>query len=168
MNEEQWDACTEPTAMLEALKAGVAVSDRKYRLWSVACHRGFWGANTEPCVGRMVDVAESLADRGVSDAERVVAAGGLSPILRGKVMTTIELAGILRINKAFTETTGYDSGDRGSNAAPAQLGPPRRRFFSIDVGNHPPYRRMAGRIMGPAQKWRSLSKMAHHHCSEGR
>jgi hypothetical protein len=94
MTEGEWDACTDPAVMLEALKAGRVTVERKSRLWSVACHRTCWRSNTEPCVRHMVDVAEALADGAASDADRVAAAVGLSPILRGRGLTTLKLVGM--------------------------------------------------------------------------
>jgi hypothetical protein len=108
MTEEQWDACTDPQKMLKALNGRDAASERKCRLWAAACYGTIWGSNTEPCVRRMVEVAESVADGAATDSERVAAADGLAPILRGGAGTAVHRAAVaaahLAARRGFTAT----------------------------------------------------------------
>ena len=72
MTESEWQRCSEPHALLEFLKSGGKPSDRKLRLFAVACSRRMWG--WIDALGRAaVDVAENLAD-GLAGPEEMRAA----------------------------------------------------------------------------------------------
>jgi hypothetical protein len=60
MTEAEWLACTDPLPMLEFLRG--KASDRKLRLYAVACSRGLWHLMTNPRSQRAVEVAEQYAD----------------------------------------------------------------------------------------------------------
>jgi hypothetical protein len=72
MTEAEWLACTDPTPMLEFL--GEKASNRKLRLFAVACCRRVWQLVDDEPSRTAVDVAERLADGQATNAERRTAA----------------------------------------------------------------------------------------------
>ena len=71
MTEADWDCCTDPTAMLEFLRG--KVSDRKLRLYAVACSRRYLPLVRDHRVGETLEVAERFADGLTGDGERSAA-----------------------------------------------------------------------------------------------
>jgi hypothetical protein len=64
MTEAEWLAATDPTPMLEFLRG--KASDRKLRLFAVACCRRIWGLCPEATSRTSIEVAELFAD-GMAD-----------------------------------------------------------------------------------------------------
>jgi hypothetical protein len=61
MTEDEWLACDDPQRMLEFLRVRL-LSDRKLRLFSVACCRVLWGLFNHPASRTAIEVAERFAD----------------------------------------------------------------------------------------------------------
>src|SRR5688500_13123632 len=74
MTEADWDSCTDPETMLEFLRTSEKRSDRKLRLFAVACCRLIWESLPDPRSRRAVAVAERYADGWANDADFRLAA----------------------------------------------------------------------------------------------
>jgi hypothetical protein len=68
MTEEDWLKCTDPMPMLEFLQTSESVSERKLRLFAVACSRRVWGL-MDALGHAAVEVAERFADGFASPEE---------------------------------------------------------------------------------------------------
>jgi hypothetical protein len=68
MTEAEWLACANPQKMLNYL--GERVSDRKVRLFVVACCRRNWDWMTDETLRRAVETAEAFADGKASQKKR--------------------------------------------------------------------------------------------------
>jgi hypothetical protein len=69
MTESDWGSSTDPTAMLAFLRDGGA-SERKLRLFAVACCRRVWDRLPDPRSQQAVETAERFAD-GTASAEEM-------------------------------------------------------------------------------------------------
>jgi hypothetical protein len=73
VTEDEWMASADPRAMLTFLRAGGHASDRKYRLFSVACCRALWPLLADKPYRHAVDVAEQYCDRLAGPSDRAAA-----------------------------------------------------------------------------------------------
>src|SRR5262249_5461923 len=62
MTEAEWLSCSDPNPMLEFLQGTGTVSDRKLRLFSVACCRQAWHRIPRAVSRKAVELAEAAAD----------------------------------------------------------------------------------------------------------
>jgi hypothetical protein len=67
LGEQEWLACTDPHRMQEFLQG--RASDRKLRLFAVACCRSVWPLLSDPASRTAVEVAERFADGAASQRE---------------------------------------------------------------------------------------------------
>jgi hypothetical protein len=73
MTEAEWLDCAHPDPMLEFLRG--RASDRKLRLFSVACCRRIWHLLADERSRRAVEVAEGYADGSVNDQQLRIMSG---------------------------------------------------------------------------------------------
>jgi hypothetical protein len=106
MTDEQWRAGTDPNAMLEWLRTSGRATDRKLRLFAVACCRQVRHLLADERVLRAVEVAERYADGSASEQERAAAQERAFAALRSEenagwaAVMAVEAGGILPIRAA--------------------------------------------------------------------
>jgi hypothetical protein len=91
MTEAEWLNCTDPQPMLEFLKG--KASDRKLRLFAVACCRRIWHMLSDERSRRAVEIAELFADGLVRESDRCAAEFGAFHAYRGAGGNPIGLGG---------------------------------------------------------------------------
>jgi hypothetical protein len=87
MNQHQWVSATEPQAMLAFLRGTGRVSERKLRLWGVACCRSAWGLLTDARSCRAVELAELYADGAAPEVELQAALAGARRAYENALLT---------------------------------------------------------------------------------
>src|SRR5262245_33840121 len=69
MTELQWADCTDPVAMLEFVRAAGRTTERKLRLFAVACARSVWDHMFDATMRKAVEVAEGYVDGKVTNEQ---------------------------------------------------------------------------------------------------
>ena len=83
MTEKEWLACTDPTPMLEFVR--YTASDRKLRLFAVACCRRIWGWLADERNRMAVEAAERYADGATHKKALAVARSNAAAVITGFV-----------------------------------------------------------------------------------
>ncbi len=100
MTEYDWLACQEPQKMLVALRATGKASDRKLRLFAVACCRQVWHLLTEVETRQAVEAAERVAEGLAGRAELASARSGLRAAVRDRLRRAVFSSAIAEGNPA--------------------------------------------------------------------
>src|SRR5262245_23795975 len=87
MTEDQWLRCSEPSVMLKFLQARSWASERKFRLFAVACCRRLGPLLDERSL-QALDVYERYADGLASDYDRATARDRCWTTLAGAAVKT--------------------------------------------------------------------------------
>src|SRR5947209_827384 len=69
MTEDEWNRCTDPQAMLTFLRDSGKLSERKARLFAVACCRRVLGLLTRPSASAWLNAGEGYAEGEVTHQE---------------------------------------------------------------------------------------------------
>jgi hypothetical protein len=69
VTEDEWLACDDPNSMMSHVSVGGRVSERKLRLFAVACCRRIWHLLVHDASREAVDVGERFADGQASNEE---------------------------------------------------------------------------------------------------
>jgi hypothetical protein len=128
MNGEEWLTSIEPRPMLDYLR-GKKVSDRKLRLYAVACCRRIWDLLIDERSRTAVEVAEEYADGSV-DRDRLVAARDEAREVKGVLQKPFQTPFQRAANAAFDATR--DTGGSASGNAPNEAA----RALSFNNHNH--------------------------------
>jgi hypothetical protein len=93
MDQQEWDACGDPEKMLRFLHSTGKLSERKARLFSVACCRRVWSLLKDYRSRKAVEVAERFADGAATGMDLHAAASESSDAGEGQEDDAVWAAG---------------------------------------------------------------------------
>jgi hypothetical protein len=124
MTEADWNSCTEPRRMLEALRESGEASERKLRLFTAACCRRIWHRLRDVRSREAVEVAERFADGLASGPELEEASTQAAPAYSNGPLT--DYAGRVAAWVACSEDPALAALDAEDWAARAAAGDEER------------------------------------------
>lgn len=116
MTEQEWSVCTDPLLMLESVRG--KASDRKLRLFAVACCRRIWNV-VHSDYHRLAEMTERCADGEVSQDELLAAAEEIHDSDWTAGLAFEEAAGV-NLDHAPDDEMLYAAGYVADNAAHAR------------------------------------------------
>jgi hypothetical protein len=113
VTEADWDGCPEPGVMVEFLRTRGKLSERKARLFAVACCRRVWHLLSPP-VRKGIEVAERFAD-GLATKSELSRAGRDCGVATGaRAGRVAEAAARFATKRVSYAAYGRDPGDRAA------------------------------------------------------
>ena len=157
----------------EAVATGKSHTGEGWLTFAVDGYRGYFEAIKTPMRDRtgkpigVVGIARDITERSKAEEQLRIAAAAF------EAQEGIAILGadgrILRVNRAFTEITGYTNEDVVGKT-PNQLRSDKHddAFYQSDLGSHRPRGKLARRGLEPAQMRRALSSMVQHRGGQAR
>jgi len=132
MTEAEWLACDDPEETLDFLR-GQQASDRKLRLFAVACCRRLWHlVGGEESWKRAVEVAEQYADSLATGSQRSAARRAVAS-RDNEALGGMLCAAVKSVVKSIASEAAMDSSSIAANAAASALMAARSRAVGDDL-----------------------------------
>lgn len=132
ITESEWLGCADPTPMLKYLRD--KGSDRRLRLFAVACCRRIWHLIEEETCTSAVEVAERYADDQATDAERATTEGELdaaSSAVEAAIYSTIAVEGRTAEGACHAARSACAAARKGSEWGNAEDASPEERYTQL-------------------------------------
>jgi hypothetical protein len=116
MTETEWLTCTDPTPMVDHLQG--KTSDRKLRLFAVACSHDVWQTLApNPDMAAAVEVAEAFADGLVGEAERSAAQAAITDVAASHASGSVRHANAFAVAWCASGADPFDAARSGARSA---------------------------------------------------
>jgi len=119
MTEADWDRCTDPQPMLESLRDSVTLTERKGRLFVVACCRRVWPFLADERSRQAVEEAERHAE-GLVSTDALHRACKLAVDARGRAPSRFTAAAVEAVDPALRARRSWE---RAARAVEREDGP---------------------------------------------